>query len=86
MANLVEEKSLLAVALFVADAVVLGLSPCEVTGAGPLDMAERTVEDGDPMQHTCGRGEGAHLVEHGLTVLASAAVDEEDVIGGEVRR
>jgi hypothetical protein len=84
VANLVEEKSLLAMAFFVADAVVLGLSAREFAGTGPLDMAERTMQDGDAVQNARSRGEGAHLVEHGLAVFATAGVDEDDVVLGQV--
>ncbi len=65
-ADLVEEQSLLAVALFVAHSVVLGLFACEFAGAGPLDVAERAVQDGDAIEDSRGLGKGADLVEHCL--------------------
>lgn len=72
---------MLAVALFVAHAVVLSLLAGEFTGAGPLDVAERAVQDGDAIEDSRGPGEGTVLVEHCLRVLPAAAVDEDDVIG-----
>jgi hypothetical protein len=63
---LVEEQSLLAVALFVAHPVVLGLFAGEFAGTGPLDVAERAVQDRDAIEDSRSLGEGTDLVEHCL--------------------